>query len=761
MKMSSKKVCLILEFEGITRKIIAREGLSWAGICEVLRRDDNFPGATHISHLVLLDSDGGEYSSPLKTEAAVWKIVATYSKTPGYYFKVVTVNEAEKAIAVSPAPASNQQPSLQTFIVVFNDVRSVVSVAEDVTWDDLVAQMVEAVSAAGSVRVRVSHIRFVDEDDDSLSPSIESVAKFWKFIHKIKTSFRIKLFANTTPFAAQEGPVAALPTKPLSIEPVQEAAVVFNGVHGTVSVPKDATWDVFTSDMSQAVSAAGTVRINYIQFVDADGDSLSSKISSMANFWKFVKKLDSSWQLRIHGTVSTSNNGPCDVVAISHQARDGLSIADIAALNMEFWDLCKQKAAVRNIGDVLKRGAYMFSKNSNGSEAIHFAAISGDIETLMYLVSLGCDVRAVNAKGFTPLHIAVNSGTAEAVKYLLSAGADIYKETSDGYSALAYILGRGVRGTLSDVYETHKFDLNYKNSRMCTLLHMCCSDKGMNPALAEELLELGADIELADSQNRSPLFLACMVDNTEVAKILLRNGANLSQSALFLKACAEENTTFITHIIAGGVDLNSLRAENGITGMHLACDAGAIKIADALAMCGVAINERNSAGLTPFLMCCDVGQLAGLDWLHSRGVDINQTVPFSGNTGLHLAAMKARNGAVNWLLQHHVDTTAVNFDGLTAQELAINMGNSETSELLSLESNHTLDDNIYSIPGMGSSGASREVLAPVVNAVNRAVRDPAVSSIFDDFLLSFSCLSDSSHVPAKPVTFGGVENLDQ
>jgi ankyrin repeat protein len=937
--MGSRKVSLTMVFEGITKQISTKEGLSWVNLCELLQRDDTFPGMGQVAHLVLLDPDGDEYSAPLKTEKAFWKIAGTYAKSPGFSFMIVADSKAGKTIPTVSAEAiptiSASTNAHQNFDVEFNSARGTVSVAEDATWDDLVAQMSEAVSLAG--QMRVTHIRFVDEDDDVLSSNIDTIVRFWKFVKKIRTSFSIKVFAEADASAPARPIFALLPPSDASVdtpadtqvdeksfeasldpeesqgcipvvEPVVENVVaddrsvepgsvnsgsvvpedeiediediedieeveeveeshlrsfvvVFDDARGVVSTAEGMLWEDFLSEISLALAAVGSIHVHHLQFVDADGDSLSSMIDSMNIFWKFVKKLDTSCQICVHGNLSFNTKRPVDVLTTSRQARANLCGEEIELLNSEFWDLCKQKGSVRKIGDVLQRGADLFSKNSNGSEAIHFAAIAGDTETLTFLVSLGCGVCAVNAKGFTPLHIAVNSGAAEAVKYLLSAGADIYKETSDGYSALAYILGRGVRGTLSDVYETHSFDLDHMNSKGSTLLQMCCSDINMNPALAEELLELGADIEFADSQNRSPLYLACMLDNTEVAQILLRNGANpniidssrvctplyiacgndnvglviglsenganqhfvdpsgntalhiaasigntevitylleygastyalnrkglipldvaisyahldaatvfrnftnpLSRTVMFLKACAEGNITFITHYIACGSDPISPRSENGSTGMHYACAAGAMSVAQALAAGGVGLNDRNSEGLTPFLLCCDVGQTVGMQWLHSKGVNIRQTMPSTGNTGLHLAALKARNGAVNWLLQHHVDTAAVNVDGITAQVLASSVGNTEISKVLSLECNRILDDIVYSIPGMRSTDRSRKVLAPVASALNRAGEHPVMSSIFDDFMLSFSCLSDSSQAPAEPVSFCEVEDCDK
>ena len=619
-----------------------------------------------------------------------------------------------------------------------------------------------------------------------------------------------------------------------------------------------------------------TVRISHIEFIDDDGDVRSSRVDSIFRFWKFVKKLRSNFELRVVGEVcgdqeseescsggesvvedalwhslETKFGGdkdptiiPLDLAESSVSAREKLSDEEILILNSELWGICTKGSAF-DVAAVIKRGGDVLSKNVNGSQPIHFASVSGNVEVIKLLLSLDCDVHALNLSGFSPLHFAVDSGSVETVLLLLSYGADMYKETAEGYSPLVYICGRGTQGLFTAINECGTFDVNWKNSHGLTLLHILCQEDGMNPLLIEEILDLGADIELVDDEMRTPLLIACMTDNTIAAQILLRHGAEanvtdksrstcplstacgnnnfglvvtlieckathtfvdphgntclhiaasagskaiikyllecgaslnalnansqrpldiafahshlnaisafkqfksaLSRSTIFLNACAEGDLEYLHNFFVSGSDPKSIVSENGSNGMHIACVFGQIEVATGLADCGIGLNDHNMAGQTPFLWCCEVGQVVGLEWLFSRGVDINQVVPFSGNTGLHLAAFHGQDSVVDWLLRHRVDLSILNNNGDSALTVACNAGNLSTSSLLSRQTNYFLEDLVYSIPGVSYSETTASVLSPVATAMN------TVNDFVSPFVVQYKTKMSDAIAPISDV----------
>eukprot|EP00731_Ephydatia_muelleri_P026457 Em0018g557a len=74
--------------------------------------------------------------------------------------------------------------------------------------------------------------------------------------------------------------------------------------------------------------------------------------------------------------------------------------------------------------------------NDNGITCLHNAACSGSLETVQYLVEMGCDVNAQDVDQWTPLHCAVAYGHLEVIKLLVQNGGALYLETWCGDTAL-------------------------------------------------------------------------------------------------------------------------------------------------------------------------------------------------------------------------------------------------------------------------------------------------------------------------------------
>lgn len=64
--------------------------------------------------------------------------------------------------------------------------------------------------------------------------------------------------------------------------------------------------------------------------------------------------------------------------------------------------------------------------STDGDNALHFFARSGDLDTAKKLIQAGIDVNKAGDLGYTPLHIACMKGNLEMVKLLVSSGADLF-----------------------------------------------------------------------------------------------------------------------------------------------------------------------------------------------------------------------------------------------------------------------------------------------------------------------------------------------
>jgi uncharacterized protein len=82
----------------------------------------------------------------------------------------------------------------------------------------------------------------------------------------------------------------------------------------------------------------------------------------------------------------------------------------------------------QNITDVNSRTSY-------GDQLIHAAAVSGNLDDIVFLLEVGADIDSKGDSGQTPLHYAAEQGHIEVVRFLLRNGADRTIKNSDEETA--------------------------------------------------------------------------------------------------------------------------------------------------------------------------------------------------------------------------------------------------------------------------------------------------------------------------------------
>jgi uncharacterized protein len=116
--------------------------------------------------------------------------------------------------------------------------------------------------------------------------------------------------------------------------------------------------------------------------------------------------------------------------------------------------------------------------------ALHYAATSGDLGEVVRLIAAGADVRCVDRYGWTPLHFAVQSRNAAVAAALLDAGAEVDARDEHGNTPL-------FRAVFNSRGEGEVIGL---------------------------LRERGADPHAANHDGQSPLALAQLIANYDVAR---------------------------------------------------------------------------------------------------------------------------------------------------------------------------------------------------------------------------------------------------
>lgn len=172
------------------------------------------------------------------------------------------------------------------------------------------------------------------------------------------------------------------------------------------------------------------------------------------------------------------------------------------------------------------------------------AAQLGDSAQIRTLVGAGTNVNSKNANDFTPLMISVNWNRLEATRTLLSLGANPNYPDSEG-SALSIAVGRDteiVKALINAGANVNHIGSYLKYSPLGLAagnrdetfreLKKSGGYQGAFPNRIETvqlLIKAGANVNHIDGFRSSPLRTAIRVNNLDIAKLLLENGADVHQ----------------------------------------------------------------------------------------------------------------------------------------------------------------------------------------------------------------------------------------
>lgn len=157
---------------------------------------------------------------------------------------------------------------------------------------------------------------------------------------------------------------------------------------------------------------------------------------------------------------------------------------------------------------------------------LHWAAINNRIDIAKYLISINCEVDPIGGElESSPLNWAARSGHIQMVVYLLQNGANpnnfdiegfstIHLSTMFGHSIVtAYLLAKGLDPDMKD-----------KNG-VTPLMFAAQRIHSRDPA--QLLLTFNARMNVQDNKGNTPLHYCVAFNNATVMKILLDNGASL------------------------------------------------------------------------------------------------------------------------------------------------------------------------------------------------------------------------------------------
>lgn len=156
----------------------------------------------------------------------------------------------------------------------------------------------------------------------------------------------------------------------------------------------------------------------------------------------------------------------------------------------------------------------------------HFAALSGDIETVKKCINEEVSIHSTRNRGMTPLHFAALGNQIDVAALLLESGADINIYTTEGETPLRQAI-RGNSCDTIDFLARHGADLN-RIGLVGTPLHLAIFEDRRR--VVELLIDNGADVNAGNETINFPLHMASRTGKVEIAELLIQNGAKVNAS---------------------------------------------------------------------------------------------------------------------------------------------------------------------------------------------------------------------------------------
>lgn len=299
-------------------------------------------------------------------------------------------------------------------------------------------------------------------------------------------------------------------------------------------------------------------------------------------------------------------------------------------------------------------------------------------------------------------------GDTESIRNMLNV-EDQNLDTTTITTLLHLACANGNGAVVNALLKKKKVNINAKNSQGRTpLAEACIYGKRIASLL---LIEKGADPNITDSLNNTPVILALMykhykivnkfviqglVTDDEINQILLKahfdtilvypiehcknvNIKNEKQQTLLHLACIAGCEAWVIKLLEKGANVNVSNKDEE-TPLQLACRAGNVAIVRMLLERDADVNVADKWGETPLHQACRARNVVIVGMLLELGVDVNAANE-NGRTPLHFVSMKDNVKIFKMLLEKHANIDAIDVYGNTSLHYIVGDGPNKKEEI--------------------------------------------------------------------------------
>ncbi|KFU90549.1 Neurogenic locus notch protein 1, partial [Chaetura pelagica] len=202
-----------------------------------------------------------------------------------------------------------------------------------------------------------------------------------------------------------------------------------------------------------------------------------------------------------------------------------LMIASCSGGGLETGNSEEEDDAPAVISDFIYQGASLHNQTDRtGETALHLAARYSRSDAAKRLLEASADANIQDNMGRTPLHAAVSADAQGVFQILIrNRATDLDARMHDGTTPLILAARLAVEGMLDDLINCHA-DVNAVDDLGKSALHWAAAVNNVEAAVV--LLKNGANKDMQNNKEETPLFLAAREGSYETAKVLLDHFAN-------------------------------------------------------------------------------------------------------------------------------------------------------------------------------------------------------------------------------------------
>ena len=567
------------------------------------------PPAEFVSHVMVVDSNGGTLSAELNTPIKFWDVISMLSGggeviTLRVHLKSEEMLIEEKNNEIShnveasiPVDTNRAEHSTSSQTrrnsnivnVLFslganananvNDPKSAVEVPlfEGCEWGELVEEVSHRLRLTKEQAIRIDHVVLMDKDGDELSPALTSGPKFWKFASQCNAGdgsfFLLRLSDDEVAISIAAKRMTEPPSTGLDVSKMtrKEAMALATGIVERLASKK--------ANNNSTSPKATTIKF---EVVDIKNNNATTEVEVIERCsWEELK-------IAIQAGLHSDREVSLGSVHIADAAESPLVISDSNTL----WDLvsarrgsAKIKLMVNTI-DVPDRAQLSSVMVMNGSKqpdndvaqpATIEICFATDLSRRFTVALPNCNCSPEEL--LEEFATALGTPHCDWIQHFSLEDKDNLEPTGSLMTAAGFckLLSKGYISCFESIVAVHGEPQGGRLDAVEQYFHACGTG---NIVRLKSLVRQGVNVHAVDSKGLAAIHHASLSGFVDIIRFLVKLGLNVD-----------------------------LADANGMTAAHFACDRKHVEAAEVLVELGANMQQKNKVGLTPLHYICLRGLL--------------------------------------------------------------------------------------------------------------------------------------------------------